>query len=72
MKFLNIMRKRNVTTHYSKWDRVDNGSGKMINNPGSSYNRIEKRVKYKTAVTWKKLQNINILHGKMKQKVYQI
>ena len=44
---------RIVRTHYSEWDRVDNGGGKMIGIPGTSYNRYEKSVEYRTVETWR-------------------
>ena len=45
---------RIVTTHYSEWDRVDNGGGKMYGIPGSSLNRYDKRTEYRTVETWSK------------------
>ena len=45
---------RIVETHYSEWDRVDNGGGKFYGIPGSSKNRYDKRTEYRTVVTWRK------------------
>ena len=45
---------RYYTTHYSEWDRVDNGGGKMNGIPGSVNSRYEKKVEYRTVETWRK------------------
>jgi len=48
---------RIVTTHYSEWDRVDNGGGKMDGIPGSSVNRYEKNTQFRTVNSWSKTTN---------------
>ena len=45
---------RYLTTHYSKWDRVDRGGGKMYGNPGHHNSKIEKSVEYRTVETWRR------------------
>jgi hypothetical protein len=47
---------RYLTTHYSKWERVDKGGGKFHGIPGSISSRYDKSVEYKTVVTWTKTQ----------------
>lgn len=42
------------TTHYSEWDRVDNGGGHFHGCPGRRSSRYDKSVEYRTVVTWRK------------------
>ena len=42
------------TTHYSNWERVDRGGGRIYGTPGHSDSRYSKSVEYKTVRTWSK------------------
>ena len=41
-------------THYSKWDRVDQGGGRFLHTPGHSNSNYKKSIEYKTVETWSK------------------
>ena len=48
------IRYRHTKTHYSYWDRVDNGGGGFYHKPGHSSSKYKKYIEYKTVKTWSK------------------
>ena len=45
---------RQITTHYSRWGRVDKGGGKFNGIPGGGGSRYIKKTEYKTIIKWTK------------------
>ena len=45
---------RYLTTHYSEWERVDRGGGKIYGIPGHMNSKYDKTVEYRTVETWRK------------------
>ena len=45
---------RYLTTHYSSWERVDRGGGKIYGTPGHYNSRYEKSVEYRRVETWRR------------------
>ena len=45
---------RYIRTHYSSWERVDRGGGKIYGTPGHHNSRYEKSVEYRRVETWRR------------------
>ena len=43
-----------INTYCAEWKRVDEGGGKLKNNPGDKFNNFVKDVEYRTKTTWTK------------------